>query len=214
MWTLLIAIAGYLLGSIPFSYLVSRLYGVDLRRGGTRNVGASNVAYLVGRGPAAIAVIGDMAKGVIAVGLAGALGAGPVAAAAAAVGAIAGHNWPLFLGLRGGRGIATTIGTMLALTPRAMGVALIPFALGALTRRLPIATIAGLALLPLVAWFLGEPLAVVVAGLISLVFMFIRRVTGIGVGEVLREAPDRRRVLLNLLIWDNPEGSHYIPPGA
>lgn len=214
MWTVFFAVAGYLLGSIPFSYLVGRLYGVDLRRHGTRNVGASNVAYLVGRGPAAIAAIGDIAKGVLAVGLAWALHAGPAGAAAAAVGAIAGHNWSLFLGLRGGRGVATTIGTMLALTPWAMSIALIPFALGALTRRLPIATIIGLMLLPLAAWCLGEPVPVVIAGLISLVFMFVRRLTAIGVWETIRQAPDRRRVILNFLIWDNPEGPSYTPPGA
>lgn len=214
MWTALLALAGYLLGSIPFAYLVGRLYGVDLRTQGTRNVGGSNLAYLVGRRRAALAIIGDIGKGALAVGLAWVLHLGPTEASAAAVGAIAGHNWSLFLRLQGGRGIATTIGAMLALTPRAMGLALIPFALGAFTRRLPLATIAGLALLPTAAWLLGEPVPIIVAGLVSLAFMFIRRLTGIGVRELLRSVPDRRRVFLNLLIWDNPEGPGWTPPGA
>lgn len=214
MWTIFFGVAGYLLGSIPFAYLVGRLYGVDLRTQGTRNVGGSNLAYLVGRRRAALAIIGDIGKGALAVGLAWVLRFGPTEASAAAVGAIAGHNWSLFLGLQGGRGIATTIGAMLALTPRAMGLALIPFALGAFTRRLPLATIAGLALLPMAAWLLGEPVPIIVAGLVSLAFMFIRRLTGIGVRELLRNAPDRRKVFLNLLIWDNPEGPGWAPPGA
>jgi len=214
MWMALFALAGYLLGSIPFAYLVGRLYGVDLRTQGTRNVGGSNLAYLVGRRRASIAIVGDMGKGALVVGLAWMLRFGPTEASAAAVGAIAGHNWSLFLKLQGGRGIATTIGAMLVLTPRAMGLALIPFALGAFTRKLPLATIAGLALLPVTAWFLGEPVSVIVAGLISLAFMFIRRLTGTGVRELLREASDRRRVFLNLLIWDNPEGPGWTPPGA
>ncbi len=214
MWVVAFAVAGYLLGSIPFAYLIGRAYGVDVRRQGTRNVGGSNVAYLVGRGPAAIAVIGDIGKGVAAVGLARLLHPDPAGAAAAAVGAIAGHNWSLFLGLQGGRGVATTIGTMLALTPRAMGVGFIPFAVGALTRKLPIATIIGLALVPLTAWLLGEPVPTVIAGLVSLIFMFVRRLTAIGVWETIRQTPDKRRVILNFLIWDNPEGPGYIPPNT
>jgi glycerol-3-phosphate acyltransferase PlsY len=214
MWVFAFAVAGYLLGSIPFAYLVGRAYGVDLRRQGTRNVGSSNVAYLVGRGPAAIAVIGDIGKGVAAVVLAWVFQSSPAGAAAAAVGAIGGHNWSLFLGLQGGRGVATTIGTMLALTPRAMGVGIIPFAVGALTHKLPIATIIGLSLVPLVAWLLGEPAPIVIAGLVSLAFMFIRRLTAIGVWETIRRAPDRRRVIINYLIWDNPEGPGYIPPNT
>ena len=101
---------------------------------------------------------------------------------------------------------------MLVMAPKAMGVALIPFAVGAFTKTLALGVAVGMAILPLAAWAFGEPLPTVVACLILLAFMVIRRLTGIGVWEEIRRAEDKRRLIVNRLLYDNPQGRGYVPP--
>lgn len=124
----LAALAAYLLGSIPTAYLVGRMYGVDIRRLGDRNVGAGNTVRQVGALAGAGVAFVDIFKGVAAVLLARALGGGDVGAMLAGVLAVTGHNWPVFLGFRGGRGAATGIGVFFAFFPLLTAV-LFPFAI-------------------------------------------------------------------------------------
>ncbi len=127
-----IAIIGYLLGSIPFGLLVSRFQaGKDLRQYGSGKTGATNVLRTAGKKAAAMAVVGDVLKGTVAVIAAGFLfgndllvignfGIGTLLVQViAALAAIAGHNWPIFLKFKGGRGVATFFGGLVALCPPA-----------------------------------------------------------------------------------------------
>jgi glycerol-3-phosphate acyltransferase PlsY len=102
----------YLLGSISFSYLFTRwLKGVDIREYGSGNAGATNTLRVLGAGPAAAVFVLDAVKGVAAVGLGHWLSHGdPVWMVVCGIAAIVGHNWPVFLRFRGGKGIATMVG--------------------------------------------------------------------------------------------------------
>ena len=120
MWLILISLISYLLGSIPFSYLVARFFGKNLYEVGSKNIGAANVYRATGKAEATIlAIIGDVGKGGLAVALAkslACLGYNPVLGQAlAAFFVVAGHNWPIFLKFKGGRGLASLAGVILFL---------------------------------------------------------------------------------------------------
>jgi glycerol-3-phosphate acyltransferase PlsY len=117
----------YLLGSIPFGLIAGKLYGrIDVRDFGSGSTGMTNVVRTVGVPVGALVLLLDMGKGVGAVALARYVLEAPEAAqAAAALSAIAGHNWPVFIGFRGGRGTATGWGALLMLWPVAGLVATI-----------------------------------------------------------------------------------------
>ncbi|WP_300397277.1 glycerol-3-phosphate 1-O-acyltransferase PlsY, partial [uncultured Sphingobium sp.] len=111
----LVLVLGYLLGSIPFGLLLTRVTGAgDLRQIGSGNIGATNVLRTGNKKAAALTLLLDGAKGAVAVLLARAF-AGEDAAQAAALGAMIGHCYPIWLGFRGGKGVATFLGLMLAL---------------------------------------------------------------------------------------------------
>lgn len=112
----LLALAGgYLLGSIPFAFVVARLFGLgDIRQVGSGNVGATNVLRTGNKLAAALTLIGDVGKGVVAVLIAKQFGEVP--AMAAALGAFVGHIFPVWLNFKGGKGIATCLGILAALS--------------------------------------------------------------------------------------------------
>jgi glycerol-3-phosphate acyltransferase PlsY len=112
----LLALAGgYLLGSIPFAFVVTRLFGLgDIRQVGSGNVGATNVLRTGNKLAAALTLVGDVGKGVVAVLIAKQFGEVP--AMAAALGAFLGHIFPVWLNFKGGKGIATCLGILAALS--------------------------------------------------------------------------------------------------
>ena len=113
----LLVIICYLVGSIPFSYIVSRRLGkVDIRKTGSGNVGATNVLRSAGLAPAILAVVGDILKGVFAAWLAAVMGGG-VLLLLCPLAAVVGHCYPVYLRFRGGKGVATSTGALLFLTP-------------------------------------------------------------------------------------------------
>jgi glycerol-3-phosphate acyltransferase PlsY len=165
--SVLVLAASYLLGSIPFSFVVARRFGVgDVRKVGSGNVGATNVMRSAGKGPGLLALVLDAGKGAGAALLARQLsGDDALLPALAAAAACLGHMWPVWLGFRGGKGVATGAGAFLPLAPAATGVALVVFAVTlALTRYVSLGSIAGAVALPLFAKFLGAPLPVVWTG--------------------------------------------------
>jgi len=122
MGLVLAAALGYLLGAIPFGLIIGRFAkGIDLREYGSHRTGATNALRTLGTRAAAAVFVLDVAKGFAAVILARTLFAGdPLvewAAAAAGVAAIIGHNWSVFIGFTGGRGVATSAGALAAMTP-------------------------------------------------------------------------------------------------
>jgi acyl phosphate:glycerol-3-phosphate acyltransferase len=115
---ILAALAGYLIGSIPVGYLVGRVAGVDPRATGSGKMGATNVLRTLGRKASATVLLCDIGKGALAVGLAHVAFQGLMEAeVAAGIAAILGHVFPVFVGFRGGRGVATAIGGMLVISP-------------------------------------------------------------------------------------------------
>jgi len=146
MLTLQVAAVAYLIGSIPFSFLVARAFGVgDVRRVGSGNVGATNVLRSAGRVAGVLAFLLDAGKGAAAAALAGRLAPGePLAAALAAVLAVVGHMYPVWLRFQGGKGVSTGLGAFAPLVPQAAAGAVVAFALVAvLTRFVSLGSIAG-----------------------------------------------------------------------
>ena len=144
----------YLLGSIPVGVLVGRAFGFDPRTVGSGNIGMTNVARAGGRMPAALTFLGDSIKGLIPVLLARmVIGPVPSALALAGIAALAGAIASVFLGFRGGRGVATSVGVWLGIAPFPLGLALLAFVVVlAATRIVSFASIsAAIALPPAVA---------------------------------------------------------------
>lgn len=113
--TFLLAFFAYLLGSIPFGYIIVKLKeGRDVRSSGSGNIGATNVLRTAGRGSAALTLLLDTAKGYLAVWLAGSISQdSPQTVALAAIAAVLGHLFPVFLKFKGGKGVATVLGVFL-----------------------------------------------------------------------------------------------------
>jgi glycerol-3-phosphate acyltransferase PlsY len=167
---------GYLLGSIPTAYIVSRIRkGIDIRNVGSRNMGGANVMREIGAREGVFVGLIDVAKGAGAILIAQALNISEMWVFGAGFAALVGHNLPVFARFRGGRGAATVIGIFLVLAPEAMLITLavvaIPFFT---TRKFGAALIIGFALLPPFIWLLEGSLALVRYTLVIDAFMLIR----------------------------------------
>jgi glycerol-3-phosphate acyltransferase PlsY len=164
---------GYLCGSIPFGIIVTRAAGApDLRGVGSGNIGATNVLRTGRRDLAAATLVGDALKGTVAVLVASHLG-GEAAAIAAAVGAFLGHLFPVWLGFRGGKGVATFVGLLLAFAwPAALGFGLIWLAVAAASRYSSLSALVASAASPALAWyFAGAPVAALFAALAAVLWI-------------------------------------------
>lgn len=118
MNTFILYIVAFLIGSFPTGQLIARSRGVDLKEKGSGNVGATNVLRTTGRWPALFTLIGDMAKGALAVLLGKYLGMAPLQTGFLGVCAIFGHDYSVFLKFRGGKGVATGIGALCIYSPQ------------------------------------------------------------------------------------------------
>jgi len=167
----LVLVAAYLLGSIPSGYLAGRwCAGIDLRQLGSGSTGATNVLRQVGKGPALVVFLVDVLKGTAAVLLAKAL-LGSAAhgwVVAAGLGALAGHSWPLWLGGKGGKAVATGLGMLLGLVP-AVGLACfgIFLALFSFSRIVSLASLGAAFSLPLLMLAASAPPAYLALGLLA-----------------------------------------------
>ncbi|MDE3201895.1 MAG: glycerol-3-phosphate 1-O-acyltransferase PlsY [Acidobacteriota bacterium] len=163
--SLLLVVGAYLLGSIPTGYLLMRIFRKqDIRTIGSGNIGATNVMRSGAKGLGAATFLADMLKGSAAVGLGTVLApylvhlapARSVAAAAALL-AVLGHMFPVWLGFKGGKGVATGFGVFLVAAPAAALASIAVFAvLLALTRYVSLSSIVGAACFPAFAWFLVQ----------------------------------------------------------
>lgn len=146
----------YLLGSIPSAYLVAHARGIDIRKVGDANVGTANVHRCLGFAPAALTFAADVAKGALAILVARQLSGQESVVLFAGVAVVAGHNWPVTLGFRGGRGAATTLGVLFVLLPLHVGIV---FPLAAATLRLwrnyTLSAVVMFATVPFFAYFTG-----------------------------------------------------------
>jgi glycerol-3-phosphate acyltransferase PlsY len=154
-------IGAYLLGSVPAAYLVAKwTRGIDIRKYGSGNVGASNIVRIVSKRWAIPVIIFDVGKGAVMVGAAQLLGLGIAEQVTVGLVAIIGHNWPVFLHFNGGRGALTTLGVIFALTPLLALILLVVAFLFYPFRQLALGTTVAMAALPLCSWFFSQPFAI------------------------------------------------------
>lgn len=154
-----VSIIAYFIGNFATSYIVSmRSAKIDIRQHGSGNAGATNVLRVLGAKAAAITFIGDALKGVIAV-LIGRYLAGSYGAVLAAFFVIIGHNWPVLLKFKGGKGVATTIGSMLAINPLVVMIALaVGIVILITTKYVSLASITGMVIFPILMIVLKQPI--------------------------------------------------------
>jgi glycerol-3-phosphate acyltransferase PlsY len=170
--------AAYLLGAIPFGYLLVKWKtGADIRAAGSGNIGATNVLRTTGRAAGVVTLLLDIAKGYVAVWLAGHLTADNVWwTSAAALAVMAGHAFPVFLGFKGGKAVASFVGAFLRLTPIPLAAVLVVFVITvAVTRHISVGSIVGAATFPLAVWLILHPAPpIVIAALIAGAFIVYR----------------------------------------
>jgi glycerol-3-phosphate acyltransferase PlsY len=154
----LLVLIAYLLGSVPTGYILGSLAGVDVRKAGSGNVGATNVARVVGKRHGIFTLIADVAKGFVPVILALHLSFSPLVTACVGIAAFLGHLYSVFLRFKGGKGVATALGVFLALAPWATLVLIIIFAAVFLaTRIVSLSSMVAAAAAPLVLWISTHP---------------------------------------------------------
>ncbi len=172
---ILILTLAYLLGSIPFSLIIARLLkGIDIRNHGSGNIGATNVLRTVGKRGAALALIADILKGVLPVLLA-VFVLEEVWIAATAVLVVLGHVFPIFIGFKGGKGVATSLGALIIIIPAGVIISLIVWLLVlAVFRYASLASILAAIALPAICWGLTTPLAFTAAASINAVIIILK----------------------------------------
>ncbi len=171
-------VSAYILGAIPFGYLLVKWRtGADIRASGSGNIGATNVLRTTGRTAGILTLLLDIGKGALAVWLGGKLtGGDPAWMSAAAVAVMAGHAYPVFLRFRGGKAVASFVGAFLYLTPLPLTAALVVFVgVVAWTRYISLGSILAAGTFPLAVWLiLHPPLPVLAAALAGAAFIIYR----------------------------------------
>jgi glycerol-3-phosphate acyltransferase PlsY len=155
MIPLAVLVIAYLLGAIPFGYLLVKWKtGADVRAAGSGNIGATNVMRTTGRAAGVVTLLLDIAKGYAAVWMAGRLtGQDVLWMSLAALAVMAGHAYPVFLGFKGGKAVASFVGAFLCLTPWAMAIEIVVFVVVVIwTRHISMGSIIWAATLPLAVW--------------------------------------------------------------
>lgn len=204
---ILLLSGAYLLGSVPTAYLVARWSrGIDIRQYGSGNVGASNILRLTSRWWSIPVSIFDIGKGIAPVYVAHLMPLPVSQQVVIGLAAISGHNWPVFLRFSGGRGILTTLGVLLILTPwltlaaTIFTLAWFPF------RQLPLGALITLAMLPVFSWFLSVPFGIekslpLTLGLVAILLLaLVRRLTATRTSATGSVSPGE--LLVNRLLFD------------
>lgn len=167
--TLLVA---YLLGSISFGIIVTKIVkGVDIRNYGSGSTGMTNVLRTVGKGPGALVFIGDAAKGMGAVLLGQYLG-GDVYAVIGGIASMLGHAYPIFFGFKGGKGVATGFGIILALAPEVTAIAITIFLVTVfLSKYVSLGSLLGSLSVPINMYLFSKPLPLIIFGIAGASFV-------------------------------------------
>jgi acyl phosphate:glycerol-3-phosphate acyltransferase len=172
----LAVILGYLLGSIPFGLILTRMAGMaDLRTTGSGNIGATNVLRTGHKGLAAATLVCDMLKGTVAVVTAGTFG-GPGAAMLAAAAAFLGHLFPVWLGFKGGKGVAVYIGVLLGLFwPAALVFCVIWLATAAISRYSSLAALVASFVAPIFLWWFATYALAALFAVLTMLLWYMHR---------------------------------------
>ena len=177
-FSVLSILIGYFLGAIPTSFIAGKLLaGIDLREHGSGNLGASNTARILGKGPGIMVLILDVLKGVAAVLLISRLLPSSPYYYQVLSGflAIIGHNWSIFLNFSGGKGVATSSGVLLALTPKITLVLLGVFAvIVAITRYISLGSLIAAILFPVLVFYFKGPLPLFIFSIVVAMMILVR----------------------------------------
>lgn len=169
-------VLGHVCGSVPSGlWLVQAFHGIDIRNYGSKNIGTTNVFRIVGPKTAVLVLIADAFKGIIAVGIMSYFFHNPLLDVVTALGALLGHNYSLFLGFKGGKGVATALGLLIFMMPK---VAVASFGIWLvcvlLTRYVSLGSIMAAIFTPPLAWYLGYPSAYVIFSVVAAFFVVLR----------------------------------------
>lgn len=173
---LLCFVLGHVCGSVPSGlWLVQAFHGIDIRNYGSKNIGTTNVFRTVGPKTAVLVLIADAFKGILAVGIMSYFFHNPLLDVITALGALLGHNYSLFLGFKGGKGVATALGLLIFMMPK---VAVTSFGIWLvcvlLTRYVSLGSIMAAIFTPPLAWYLGYPSAYVIFSVVAAFFVVLR----------------------------------------
>ena len=169
-------VLGYVFGSIPCGlWMVKAFHGIDIRKYGSGNIGTTNVFRTVGAKTAAVVLVGDMLKGILALYIVSKFSAEPVIVAVTALGALLGHTYSLFLGFKGGKGVATGLGLFLYMLPwgaaAGLGVWII---IVLITRYVSLGSVIAAIVAASAGWYLNYPVPFAVFGTLACLFVIIR----------------------------------------
>lgn len=169
-------VVGHLCGSVPSGlWLVQAFHGIDIRNYGSKNIGTTNVFRTVGPKTAVLVLLADAFKGIVAVALMNYFFQNPLLNVVTALGALLGHNYSVFLGFKGGKGVATALGLLVFLMPKvAVGSFLVWLVLVLLTRFVSLGSIVAAICTPVLAWYLAYPTAYVGFATIAAFFVVLR----------------------------------------
>ena len=167
---------GYVFGSIPCGlWLVKAFHGIDIRKYGSGNIGTTNVFRTVGPKTAAAVLAGDMLKGILALYIISIFSADPVIVAVTALGALLGHNYSLFLGFKGGKGVATGLGLFLYMLPLGAAAGLgVWIIIVLITRYVSLGSVIAAIVAASAGWYLNYPAPFAVFGTLACLFVVIR----------------------------------------
>lgn len=169
-------VLGHVCGSVPSGlWLVQAFHGIDIRNYGSKNIGTTNVFRTVGSKTAVLVLIADAFKGILAVGIMSYFFHNPLLDVVTALGALLGHNYSLFLGFKGGKGVATALGLLIFMMPK---VAVASFGIWLvcvlLTRYVSLGSIMAAIFTPPLAWYLGYPSAYAIFSVVAAFFVVLR----------------------------------------
>jgi glycerol-3-phosphate acyltransferase PlsY len=174
----ILLVIAFVLGSIPFGIITAKVKGVDLKKVGSGNIGATNVLRSLGKWPAIVTLLGDILKGTLAVAIGKFSGVEPLYEGLIGMSAILGHNYSMFLGFRGGKGVATSLGVLFIYMPHAAAITLVIWlAIVLATKYSSLGAIVSFGLLPLVALLIDyqDKTKVFISIVISFLLIFRHR---------------------------------------
>ena len=190
MELVIVFVASYLLGAIPSAYIIGKIKGIDITSEGSGNIGGTNAYRVLGAKLGVLVALMDVLKVILPLWLTKVFVAGDVALALAALGAVTGHNWSVYVGFRGGKGIAVSIGTYVFLFP-VYGLIALGFAIFNIlvTRYVSLGSLNFVAVMAVLLWVSDQPMAFKVLSLVLLAMAFYRHRANI---VRLRQGEERR----------------------
>jgi acyl phosphate:glycerol-3-phosphate acyltransferase len=202
-------LAGYLVGSVPVGLLVGRLAGVDIRRYGTGNIGASNVLRNLGLLPAAVVALASFAQGLGPAATALWLTGSAQAVAGASTGSVVGYGWSFLMHFRGGRAVGTATGSLAAMSLPGLVPLLACYAVGGLLRQPALGVLLGLVAYLAYVSLWRHPAELIVAALLVVGAVLLKRLDGIRAD--VRADPGRGvAILLERLVFDRRPGQRLV----